>query len=69
MNRLVLWVWGTFIGLSSVTLLLTNSVSLSVGLAAMAAGCVWLSTVRVTDQWRRRADADGHSARDSAWLA
>ncbi len=63
MNRLVLWVWGTFIGLSSVTLLLTNSVSLSVGLAAMAAGCVWLSTVRVTDQWRRRADAFSAAAR------
>ena len=45
------------------TLLLTNSVSLSVGLAAMAAGCVWLSTVRVTDQWRRRANAFSAAAR------
>ncbi len=63
MNRLVLWVWGTFVGLGAASLLLTNSVPVSLALATVAAGCVWLGSVRVTDQWQRRADAFAAAAR------
>jgi len=66
MNRLILWVWGTFVGLGALTLFVTNSVTTSLLLAGIAAGAVWLSTLRVTDQWRRRADAFAAAARGLA---
>lgn len=63
MNRLILWVWGTFVGLGALTLFLTQSVALSVLLALLAATCVGAATMRVTDQWKRRADAFAAAAR------
>lgn len=66
MNRLFLWVWGTFVGLSALTVWLTSSVATSLALGVLAAGCVAAATLRVTDQWRRRADAFAAAARGLA---
>lgn len=63
MNRLFTWVWGTFVGLAALTFLVTASVGTAIGLGLLAGACVWLATVRVTDQWKKRSDAFAAAAR------
>ncbi len=66
MSRLALWVWGTFIGASCLTLWLTSNVAASVLLGVVSAACVFGATQRVAAQWKRRADAFAAAARGLA---
>ncbi len=66
MNRLTLWVWGTFVGVFGGTMLLTSNVAAAIALGAIAAACVFGATQRVAAQWRRRADAFAAAARGLA---
>jgi two-component system phosphate regulon sensor histidine kinase PhoR len=63
MNRALLWAWGTFIGVSAFAFVLTTSVSQGLVLGLVAAGCAWAAAVRVTQQWRQRAEAFAAAAR------
>jgi two-component system phosphate regulon sensor histidine kinase PhoR len=63
MNRALLWAWGTFIGVSAVAFMLTGSVAHALALGALASFCAWAAAVRVTQQWRGRADAFAAAAR------
>jgi two-component system phosphate regulon sensor histidine kinase PhoR len=63
MNRALLWAWGTFIGLTAFSFVLTQSVTRSLAISALAAGCAWAAAVRVTRQWRERAEAFAAAAR------
>jgi len=63
MNRALLWAWGTFIGVSAFAFVLTTSVTQGLVLGAVAAGCAWAAAVRVTHQWRQRAEAFAAAAR------
>ena len=57
MNRLTLWVWGSFVGVAAGTLLITSNVFAAVAIGAVTAACVYGATQRVAAQWKRRADA------------
>ncbi|HEY0883368.1 MAG TPA: ATP-binding protein [Archangium sp.] len=59
----MLWAWGTFIGVSAFAFVLTTSVSQGLVLGLVAAGCAWAAAVRVTQQWRQRAEAFAAAAR------
>ena len=62
MNRLVIWVWAAFIGQGALTLMLSQSVWLAVAIGTSSALLTWAATYRVTDQWKRRADAFASAA-------
>lgn len=66
MNRLTLWVWGSFIGIGATTLVLTSNVLAAIGIGALGAACVFGATERVAAQWKRRADAFAAAARGLA---
>lgn len=66
MNRLTLWVWGTFIGVFGSTMLLTSNVAAAIALGVIASASVFGATQRVAAQWRRRADAFAAAARGLA---
>ncbi|PZR13853.1 MAG: histidine kinase [Archangium gephyra] len=66
MNRLTLWVWGSFIGIGAGTLLITSNVFAAVAIGAVSAACVYGATQRVAAQWKRRADAFAAAARGLA---
>ncbi len=57
MNRLILWMWGTFVGIGGTALLLTSQVAVAVLLGALAAAAIFGATQRISAQWKRRADA------------
>ncbi len=63
MNRVLLWAWGTFVGLSAVALTLTHSVPIALTLGLLSAACVWIGAERVAQQWKRRAEAFAGAAR------
>ncbi|HEY1086700.1 MAG TPA: histidine kinase dimerization/phospho-acceptor domain-containing protein, partial [Archangium sp.] len=63
MNRALLWAWGTFIGVSAFAFVLTTSVTQGLVLGLVSAGCAWAAAVRVTQQWRQRAEAFAAAAR------
>jgi two-component system phosphate regulon sensor histidine kinase PhoR len=63
MNRVITWVWGTFIGVGALVLFLTSSVLIAIAVGATAGTCVWLGIQRVTEQWRKRAESFAAAAR------
>lgn len=63
MNRTLIWAWGTFVGLSTIALILTGSVTTALILGAVAGACAWMASVRVTEQWKQRAEAFAAAAR------
>ncbi len=63
MSRTVHWAWGTFVGVTAVALILTNSVARSLVLGLLAGACAWASAVKATQQWKRRAEAFAAAAR------
>lgn len=63
MNRAHLWAWGTFVGLSALGFILTASVATSLLVGAIAGSCVLACALRVTEQWRRQAQALASAAR------
>ena len=66
MNRVLHWAWATFVGLSALAFILTTSVATSLALGAVAGLCTLVASRRVTEQWRRRADAFASAARGLA---
>lgn len=63
MDRLLIWVWGTFVGLGSATMFLTTSITMAVAVGASAAACVWLATSKVAEQCRLKVEAFSAAAR------
>ncbi|MDP1825774.1 MAG: PAS domain-containing protein [Archangium sp.] len=63
MNRLLIWVWGTFVGLGSATMFLTTSITMALAVGGSAAACVWLATSKVAADSRRRLEAFVAAAR------
>ncbi|MFT3707670.1 MAG: ATP-binding protein [Archangium sp.] len=73
MNRVITWVWGTFIGIGALVLFLTSSVLLAIAIGAASATCVFLGIQRVTEQWRKRSESFAAAARGNlvdpgSWL-
>lgn len=66
MNRLLLWMWGAFLGLGAITLLFTADIAVAITLGALASAAVYGATQRITAQWKRRADAFAAAARGLA---
>jgi two-component system phosphate regulon sensor histidine kinase PhoR len=66
MNRLMLWVWGTFVSVGALVLLLTNRVDVGVASGTLTALLVFLASRHVTSQWKHRADAFAAAARGLA---
>lgn len=63
MNRLLIWVWGTFVGLGSATMFMTTSITMALAVGASSAACVWLATSKVAEDARRRLEAFVAAAR------
>lgn len=63
MNRVITWVWGSFVGMSALAIALTGQVAFSILLGGASALCVFFGIQRVTEQWRRRAEAFAAAAR------
>jgi PAS domain-containing protein len=63
MNRPLIWVWGTFVGLGAGTLAFTSSVAAAVAVGLSAGACVWLATESVAAHWQTLVSAVARAAR------
>ncbi|MFO0597645.1 MAG: ATP-binding protein [Myxococcaceae bacterium] len=63
MNRLITWSWGTFLAVGAFTVLATSSVLVGLAVGAIAGLATAIGILRVTEQWKRRADAFAAAAR------
>lgn len=63
MDRPLIWVWGTFVGLGAGTLVVTNSVAVAIAVGVSAGACVWLATSRIAAHWQMLVAAFSSAAR------